>query len=460
MERRLIHAPLMMVRGDGTLMSDEFAARTPVETIHSGPAASAIGGRFLSGLNDALVIDVGGTTTDIALIEAGQIAVSEDGATVAAGDESHEYKTSVRSAKLLSIALGGDSHIRLGPDKGVVIGPERVAPLAYLASQFPEVERQLSALSQRSWSQVTPDHLEYWFLLREAPKGTLKSQREKELVRILRAGPQQVPEILKQLELLHVAQIGVEGLVRQEIVGKAGLTSTDLMHIEGRYCAWNAQASAASWETFCRYQLKDPDELRRQVWNQMSEMILRAILTFLSGRALNPSDGTRSLDGTDEDLGRWFFFNSLYPSHPHLETSIRLRCPIIGIGAPAGIFLPKVARALHNELILPKHHQVANAVGAIAGSVMVEEEILVYPHLSSSGLEVLAYYVQASDERLEFEALGEAVSHARRLSQERALGAALRSGADNPQVTINEVTDGLDTYRIRAKAMGNPRLAS
>ena len=48
MERRHIVAPLMVVRGDGTLMSDEFAARTPVETIHSGPAASAIGGRFLS----------------------------------------------------------------------------------------------------------------------------------------------------------------------------------------------------------------------------------------------------------------------------------------------------------------------------------------------------------------------------------------------------------------------------
>jgi N-methylhydantoinase A/oxoprolinase/acetone carboxylase beta subunit len=459
MERRQIHAPLMVVRGDGTLMSDEFAARTPVETIHSGPAASAIGGRFLSGLDDALVIDVGGTTTDIAMIEAGQVAVSEDGATVAGGEHPHEYKTSVRSAKLLSIALGGDSHIRLGPDKGVIIGPERVAPLAYLASQYPHVAQQLSGLSQRNWSQVTPDHLEYWYLLREPPRDILKSQRERELVRYLRAGPQPVPKILKQLDLLHIAQVGVDGLLRQEIVGKAGLTSTDLMHIEGRYSAWNRDASAASWETFCRYQFEDPTELRRQVWTQMGEMIIQAIIVFLSGRALYLSDKKRSLEGTDEDLGRWFFYNSLYPTHPHLETRIRLRGPIIGLGAPAGIFLPEVARALHTELILPEHHGVANAVGAIAGSVMVEEEILVYPHLSSSGLEVLAYYVQASDERLEFQALDEALIHARKLSQERALGAAIRSGADNPQVTITEITDGLDTWRIRAKAIGNPRLA-
>jgi hypothetical protein len=102
---------------------------------------------------------------------------------------------------------------------------------------------------------------------------------------------------------------------------------------------------------------------------------------------------------------------------------------------------------------------VANAVGAIAGSVMVTEELLIYPRLDSAGLEVMAYYVQASDQRQEFEALAEALAYARALSEERALGAAVRSGADNPQVTLTVTGDGLDTYRVRAKAMGNPRLA-
>jgi hypothetical protein len=157
-------------------------------------------------------------------------------------------------------------------------------------------------------------------------------------------------------------------------------------------------------------------------------------------------------------MARWFFYNSLYGAHPHLETSLRLAQPIIGIGAPAGIFLPEVARILHTELILPEHHQVANAVGAIAGSVMVEEELLVYPQLSRDGLEVLGYFVQAYDERREFEELDDALANARALSRERALGAAIRSGADSPQVTVDERTDGLDTYRIRAKAVGNPRL--
>ena len=66
---------------------------------------------------------------------------------------------------------------------------------------------------------------------------------------------------------------------------------------------------------------------------------------------------------------------------------------------------------------------------------------------------------RATDGRLEFEELNQALDHARILAQERALGAAIRSGADNPQVMLEQAVDGLDTYRIRAKAVGNPRLA-
>jgi N-methylhydantoinase A/oxoprolinase/acetone carboxylase beta subunit len=454
MERRQIDAPLMVVRGDGTLMSDEFAARTPVETIHSGPAASAIGGRFLSQLDDALVVDIGGTTTDLALIQGGQVTVSEEGATV--GD----YKTSVKAANLLSIALGGDSHIATSREKGVAIGPERVVPLAYLAWQYPRVQDRLQSLAKRTWTQVSPDWLEYWFLLREPQEAGAGSKpapttpQEKTLLDFLRAGPQPLPEILERLNLLHVSQVGATELLRQEIIGKAGFTPTDLLHIEGRYAPWDVEAAALAWEVLCRCQFREPTELRQQIWSQMTEAIVRAIVTFLSGKKLRPPALPE-----DDDLGRWFFYNSLYSTHPQLETSFRLRQPIIGIGAPAGIFLQDVADVLHTDLVLPEHYQVANAVGAVAGSVMVAEEILVYPRMSSSGLEVLGYYVQTSEERQEFAEVSDALALARALSRERALSAALRSGADKPQVVMEELADGLDTYRIRAKALGNPRLA-
>jgi hypothetical protein len=301
--------------------------------------------------------------------------------------------------------------------------------------------------------------LEYWFLLREPQEGLLRAPRDRQLVELLREGPQPVPEILRDLGVLHVGQLSVQELRRQEVIGRAGLTFTDLMHLEGRYAVWDASASEHAWQVFCQFQFKDPDQVRDQVWSHSSEIIIHAIITFLSRRRLQLTDRQHALEDTDDDMGRWFFYNSLYGGHPHLGTLFRLHQPIIGIGAPASIFLPDVARLLNTELILPEHHQVANAVGAIAGSVMVEEELLVYPQLSRSGLEVMGYYVQASDDRAEFEELCDALAYARALSQERALGGALRSGADNPQVTVEEMTDGLDAYRIRAKAIGNPRLA-
>ena len=455
MERRRIDAPLMVVRGDGTLMSDEFAARTPVETIHSGPAASAIGGRFLSELDDMLVVDVGGTTTDIALIQGGQVTISEEGATVSG------YKTAVGAANLLSIALGGDSHITLNRAKEITIGPERVTPLARLAWQYPRVGKQLQALRRRPWAQATPDGLEYWFLLREPPENLLQRPQERALVKFLQDGPHTVPDILKHLKLLHVGQMGAQELVRQEIIGKAGLTPTDLMHIEAKYNQWDVRASEAALEVFAHYQFVEPDALRAQIWEQITEMIAHAILTFLSEKKLELPSGKRAkhrVSPKDQNIGRWFFYNSLYSNHPHLETQIRFRRPMIGIGAPAGIMLSEVAQAFHTDLILPEHYQVANAVGAIAGSVMVTEELLVYPKLNQAGLDVLGFYVQTSDERQEFKELDDALARARTLSHDCALGAALRSGADNPQVVVKVSSDGLDTYRVRAKAIGNPRL--
>ncbi len=448
MERRGIEAPLMVVRGDGTLMSDEFAARTPVETIHSGPAASAIGGRFLSHEEEALIVDVGGTTTDLALIQRGQVTISEQGASVAG------YKTSVQAANLLSIGLGGDSHITLDRQKQIVIGPERVVPLAYLAHQHPKIANQLSARTQKTWPPHSPLWLEHWFLLREpADNHTITSDRQKKLVKALEDGPLPVPDLLEKLDLLHSSQLSAEELLRQEIIGKAGLTPTDLLHVDGRYTPWDAQCSQIGLTLLCNYLNWDQSTLTEFVWSQIAEKIVQAIIEFLSERKVSKDLLNK------ESIGAWFFHNSLYEKHPHLDTQIRLRYPIIGIGAPAEIMLREVARILHTDLILPDYFYVANAVGAIAGSIMVAEEILVYPRLSESGLDVISYIIQTREDRQEYENLDAALTYAREFCQERALNAALRSGADHPQVIFEEISDGLDTYRIRAQAVGNPRLA-
>jgi len=450
MELRGIEAPLMVVRGDGTLMSDEFATRTPVETIHSGPAASAIGGRFLSPSlkqDTALIVDVGGTTTDVALIQRGQVTISEKGAIVSG------YKTSVGAANLLSIGLGCDSHITLNRKKVLSIGPERVVPLAYLCKQYPDLRKKLKSLVNRNWTQSTPDWLEHWFLLRE-PKdeSLLDTSRKKELIALLRQGPIAVPEIIQKLNILHINQLNVDELVRQEIIAKAGLTPTDLLHVSGVYSPWDVEAATWARQFFCNSQFLDPDEFDQIIWTQITDMIIRTIITFLSDKKVPHEE-----DLYDE-FGLWLYKNSIYPNSEHFATTIRLVHPIIGIGAPAEVFLQEVSQKLLTKLVLPQHHEVANAVGAVAGSIMVSEEVIIYPKLSNMDLDIIGYYVQAGDGREEFSELEIARKYAIDLSKERALNAALRSGADNPQVTVEELSDGLDSYRIKVKAIGNPRL--
>lgn len=448
MERRRIDAPLMVVRGDGTLMSDEFAARSPVETIHSGPAASAIGARFLSGEDDALVLDIGGTTTDYALVSGGAVEIAEEGASVSG------YKTAVKAARLLSIGIGGDSHIKANSDREILIGPQRVVPLSYLAFQHDEVLVQLRSLARRSWSGSGPEWLEYWYLLREPHPDSdlLDDTRTHQMIELLRDGPLPVPQILQKLRLLHVRQSGVGELLRQEIIGQAGLTPTDLLHAEGIHTPWCVEAAERALHVFGKHLLAEPDEVVERVHMQMTEAIVRSLINFLSDNTLPPN-------APRGDMGEWFFQNGLYATHPHLETRIRLRYPIIGIGAPAAEFLQPVADVLHTDLLLPEYYHVANAVGAIAGSVMVNEEVLVYPRLGGGGIDVVGYYVQSGQGRDHFEEAHDALAFARERAHELALSAALRSGAENPQVRVEEVLDGIDTYRVRARAFGNPRLA-
>jgi len=447
MEKREIHAPLMVVRGDGTLMSDEFAVRSPVETIHSGPAASAIGGHFLSNIDNALILDVGGTTTDLALIINGEVTISEKGAVVS------DYKTAVKAANLLSIGLGGDSHITTNRERELFVGPERVVPLAYLAAQYPRVKEQLRTLIQKSWQKASPDYLEYWYLIRNPDNMDLiNTDRKRKLLEILSNAPHSLPDISKELGIFQVSQIGAEELFRQEILGKAGFTPTDLLHLEGRYAAWDEEAAGYGLAAFSNFLMREPDEVQQLIWKKIIEKIMRAVIAFVTGIDF-------SLNKNSSDMATWFFENAIDQSHPHLKTRFQLSYPVIGIGGPAEMFLEAAAEALHTELVLPNHYRVANAVGAVAGSIMVSEDVLVYPKLSASGLDVIGYCVQSSYDRLEIEDLTDALSKARQISEEYVLSAAVRSGANNPKVILEEVQDGIDTYRIHARAIGKPRLS-
>ncbi|MEV5325227.1 hydantoinase/oxoprolinase family protein [Nonomuraea sp. N2-4H] len=106
-ERGLSARPYL-AQNDGTLMTLEHAARLPVSTIGSGPANSLRGAAYLSGVQDAIVVDVGGTSTDLGVLAGGFPRES------AAATEIGGVLTNFRMPDILAIALGGGTVVRPG----------------------------------------------------------------------------------------------------------------------------------------------------------------------------------------------------------------------------------------------------------------------------------------------------------------------------------------------------------
>jgi len=106
-----VTAPLYISQNDGTLISAQEAMRFPVMTMGSGPTNSMRGAAYLTGVADAIVIDVGGTTTDIGVLANG--APRESSVSVDIGG----VRTNFRMPDTLSIGLGGGTRIDLSPDQ-------------------------------------------------------------------------------------------------------------------------------------------------------------------------------------------------------------------------------------------------------------------------------------------------------------------------------------------------------
>jgi N-methylhydantoinase A/oxoprolinase/acetone carboxylase beta subunit len=112
-----ITAPFFISQNDGTLMNADFAAQYPVLTFASGPTNSMRGAAFLSGLKDAIVIDIGGTTTDIGVLQQGFPRVAAMAVSIGG------VRTNFRMPDTLSIGLGGGSIVKTEP---LQVGPQSV----------------------------------------------------------------------------------------------------------------------------------------------------------------------------------------------------------------------------------------------------------------------------------------------------------------------------------------------
>ena len=118
-----LKADINVLKADGGTMPLDASAKFPVQSILSGPAASVMGMIALCDIrDDCVTLDIGGTTTDIAVFAGGAPVVEEEGMTVGS------YPTLVKALKVRSVGVGGDSRIRVQSDGTVTVGPDRQGP--------------------------------------------------------------------------------------------------------------------------------------------------------------------------------------------------------------------------------------------------------------------------------------------------------------------------------------------
>ncbi len=122
-KKHKLNAPLNILKADGGTINFESSRKNPIQTILSGPAASVMGIIALSSITkDAIILDIGGTTTDIAIFAGGAPLLEKEG--VSFGGRA----TSVRAIDTHSIGIGGDSAITISPEGKLKVGPERLGP--------------------------------------------------------------------------------------------------------------------------------------------------------------------------------------------------------------------------------------------------------------------------------------------------------------------------------------------
>ncbi|MDE2305298.1 MAG: hydantoinase/oxoprolinase family protein [Gammaproteobacteria bacterium] len=448
-----IEAPLMIVKGDGSLMRADVALECPVETILSGPAASVVGAGFLTGLADFVVSDMGGTTTDVAVVSGGRPVVNADGALIGG------WRTMVEAVDVRTCGLGGDSEVAIDRDGHLTVGPRKTMPLSLLAIQKPAVLEALRALAELERLPPYPGQFAFRNPGREAPAHMTRQERG--VWEALTPEPQRVSAVVRSAS-------GREALRRLADAGLAtiaGFTPSDAMHVLGRQEGWNREAAllgakalateernvraarrADSAESFC-------ERTYDHVVRASGRVLLAAALAHDPGLEARGDHWGLLGERLVEEVVAGRRFSGI------VAATLAIGRPIVAIGAPVGAYYPEIARRLGTSAAIPRHAEVCNAVGAVAGVVAQSVEVLV------NQTSFKQFRVHDPAGAADYGDSAEAIAHARRVASDLALAAARRAGAADPHVEI-EVSERLAHIEsggeylaealVRATATGRP----
>ncbi len=339
MIKQELSCPVVIIGGNGQTVSIDQAVERAGVTVASGPACTAHFGALQTN-GDALVIDVGGTTTDIAMIENGRPVLAPDGCQIG------EWQTHVEAIDMFTGGIGGDSHVVIDEQGALHIGPTRVVPLSMAFSRSSSIHGEI--LPQASEWLGAGASSRCIGLVAEAKVPTGLDDL---VITFLRQhGPTTPAAIGAAIGISSVPlEKHLEGLARAQLIFETGFTPTDALHALGLISLGNSEVAKDGAAVLARIKGGDPEqfcqEVMRRTEKQIEDLIIDYIIHRYWGKSLTSFITSRD-------------------SHPVLAVEFSLKIPLIGIGAASRYFLPGVAKRLGTSVTFPDHCEVGNAIGA------------------------------------------------------------------------------------------------
>lgn len=418
-----IKAPLMVVKGDGSLINEETAYEKPIETILSGPAASVVGAAFLTGLETVLTLDMGGTTTDIGIIKNNRWRMNEAGARVAG------WRTHINTAEISTFGIGGDSNIKAeaesyvrGVSRGkLTIGPARVWPLSVAAVRYPHLVEELKLLKGKR-TVYQGQAVDCWMLLKQPRHRESLRPDEKAIVEVLGQAAHNILALEKCLGG-SLSPLALSSLEQARLIGRISFTPTDVLHALGLLNLWNTAAAREGARILALEYGCSGESFARRCLEEITRSLTLSVLQSLASKQ-GHSFSIR------EDQSFNFLCEPLFQgNHPDQDFSLRigLNYPITAIGAPVAAYMPAVGDFLGAQVTIPEHSEVANAIGAAAGKVSERVTAVIKPGFKVHAPWGCEGYMLLADARQSILDKGKA----------RVMKNARQAGIKNPELAVN-----------------------
>ena len=431
-EVRGINANLLMLKCDGSVVGIEEALEKPIETIFSGPAASLVGASYLSKFDTCAMIDVGGTSTDVAMMVNGLPQLSNSGAIVGG------WQTRVKAIRMETSATGGDSHVWVKGDR-IYIGPRRVIPLCRASVIYPgfkdKLKRNKVAKGYLCESiQVTK------FYVRTGFRPIELKAREREIYRHIGEEPVSFGDLLVALKKRPSPSV-LDSLIQKRLIQAIGFTPTDALHVLGEYTEWDVEAAQIGASMLGRLLKQSPEAFSTETKRRVARNIAEDLIAYLI-EGMPRSEIDRVL------MGRNF-------------TRFSVGIPVVLLGGPVKAYVEDLKNLINADFIVPEHAEVGNAVGALVGKGIKRVEILIKTKVIPISHEAEAenidyeahekcpaegimqyetkneFIVFSPSERKKFDVYSEAVEYAEKLGRQLVMDYMVNAGLQKENIRID-----------------------